>query len=196
MAAPIQRTGPGTRTLGRPAIGRGGAKSESPAPRRRSGRRTRRALDVELREDAPRRGYVASEAARVDDWLRNGPGRIRAGYGEPGGAHPARREQRAGREGRVLREATRPPPPTARPPGGVELPLGPCTGPAAPEAAPAPLPSCAPSAEYVESQIARIERRHFRRIAPNREVLNKTPNRELPINLARHLWCSGNGRRL
>ena len=125
MAAPIQRTGPGTRTLGRPAIGRGGAKSESPAPRRRSGRRTRRALDVELREDAPRRGYVASEAARVDDWLRNGPGRIRAGYGEPGGAHPARREQRAGREGRVLREATRPPPPTARPAGRRRATLGP-----------------------------------------------------------------------
>ena len=47
--------------------------------------------------------------------------------------------------------------------------------------------------ELVESQIARIARRLFRRIAPNREALNKNPNRESPINLARHLWCSGNG---
>ena len=48
-------------------------------------------------------------------------------------------------------------------------------------------------AELVESRIARITRCQFRRIAPNREALNKNPNRESPINLARHLWCSGNG---
>ena len=44
--------------------------------------------------------------------------------------------------------------------------------------------------ELVESRIARIARRQLRQMAPNR---NKNPNHESPINLARYLWCSGNG---
>ena len=47
--------------------------------------------------------------------------------------------------------------------------------------------------ELVKWQIVRIARSQFRRMAQNCEALNKTPNRESQINLARFLWCSGNG---
>ena len=73
------------------------------------------ALDVELGEDAPRRGFV--EPARV--W--------RSAHEDPEGAHSQQGEQRARREGRVLRVAQHLVPHRGPcfPPGGVELRLAP-----------------------------------------------------------------------
>ena len=39
-----------------------------------------------------------------------------------------------------------------------------------------------------ESELVANREAPIRRIAPNREALNKSPNRESPINLAGHLW--------
>ena len=73
------------------------------------------AFDVELGEDAPRRGYV--EPVRV--W--------RSAREDPEGTHPPRGEQRARREGRVLRVRQHLVPHSELhvPPGGVELRLAP-----------------------------------------------------------------------
>ena len=73
------------------------------------------AFDVEVGEDAPRRGYV--EPARVGRSARE----------DPEGAHPPQGEQRARREGRVLRvqQYLVPHRELHIPPGGVELRLVP-----------------------------------------------------------------------
>ena len=73
------------------------------------------AFDFELGEDAPRRGNVE----RVLVW--------RSAREDPEGTHPPRREQRARREGRVLRVQQHLVPHSELlvPPGGVELLLAP-----------------------------------------------------------------------